>query len=115
LWVSGFNTYSGINCYVPEIQEANLTDSPRLVRSQVTIHVLPPYNSNKPLEVWAGFQHVGQVYQLKVTDSIVEDRFRTQGIGDYILGDSILTISLAEKWNGQYYKLVAAVVEKSVV
>jgi hypothetical protein len=115
LWVTGGNTNNGgINYCISETQAADLTDSLRLVRSQVTIHVSQHYYPNKPLEVWAEFHHASQFYRLKVTDSIAADRFRTQGIGDYPLGESILTISLGEKWNGEIYKLVAAVIEKSL-
>lgn len=115
LWDSGFHTYSGINYYIPEMQVVGLADSLRLVRAQVSIHVLSPYNTSKPLEVWAHFRHAGLKYQLKVTDPIVEDKFRAQGIGGYDVGDSILTISLGEKYEGRFYKLVAAVIPKSAV
>lgn len=115
LWVDGFSTYKGINDRVPVDRSAGLTDSLRLVRVQLAIRVLRPYDPNDRFEVWAEFRHARQDYRLKVTDPAVEDEFRARGIGVYPLGDSILTISLSEEWKGYFYKLVAAVMLKPAV
>lgn len=121
LWVNGHESGSGINDYVPEAQTVDLTDSLRLVRAEPIIRVRPAYDRTKAADVRATFQHAGQTYRLKVTDPVVEERFRAKGVGDYPLGDSILTISLGEgMWHTnlqqwQHYKLVAAVIEKNAV
>ncbi|MGW5050158.1 dual OB domain-containing protein [Actinokineospora sp. NPDC004072] len=121
LWVNGHQSRGGINDYVPNSHVGHLTDSLRLILARPTIHVQPAYDTSKAADVRATFHHAGQTYRLKVTDPAAEDRFRTKGIGDYQLGDSLLTISLAEEmWNAysqqwQHYKLVAAVLEEAAV
>lgn len=89
-------------------------DSLKLIRVDgATIHVGRPWASDARPTVRAEFQHAGSVYSLKVTDPVCEERFRDRGIGRYPLGDSFLTISLSEEFDGYLYKLVAAVIERA--
>ncbi|MBB4910764.1 dual OB domain-containing protein [Actinophytocola algeriensis] len=110
LWVNGSSTFRGLNDRIIVSAETAVTDSLRLIRSQVTICVSNPYDPERLLEVRASFQHAGEGYRLKVTDPTVENMFRPRGVGQYPIGDAILTISLGEEWQGELYKLVAAVV-----
>jgi len=113
LWSNGYHTNAGNNDRVPADQEGTVTDSLKLIRVDgATIHVDPPWSNDARPTVRAQFQHAGSFYSLKVTDPVCEERFRGRGIGRYPLGDSFLTISLSEEFEGYLYKLVAAVIER---
>jgi hypothetical protein len=62
--------------------------------------------------VRARFNHAGRAYALRVTDPVREAEFRAEGLGRYRLGESFLTVSLGEEYKGNFYKLVAAIVER---
>ncbi len=91
-------------------------DSLKLIRVDgATINVDHSWPTDARLTVRAEFQHGGSFYSLKVTDPVCEEKFRKQGIGRYSLGDSFLTISLSEEFEGYLYKLVAAIIERAEV
>ncbi|TLQ45133.1 hypothetical protein FEF34_20665 [Streptomyces marianii] len=93
-----------------------MTNSLKLIRVDgATMHVDHPWSNDARPTVRAHFQHAGSFYSLKVTDPVCEERFRDRGIGRYPLGDSFLTISLSEEFEGYLYKLVAAVIERAEV
>ncbi|WP_416069167.1 dual OB domain-containing protein [Streptomyces buecherae] len=115
LWSDGFHTNAGSNDRVPTDHEGVVTDSLKLIRvSDATIKVHRAWARDDPA-VRAQFQHAGSEYCLKVTDPACEDTYRRRGTGSYSLGDTFLTISLSEEFNGYLYKLVAAVIERSQV
>lgn len=121
LWINGFNSGRGFNDFLPETQMLNVTDSLRLVRVRPTIRVGPSRNWENKLNVRASFMHAGEDYNLSVTDPVADDFFRAKGIGNYKIDDSILTISLGERFvnrytqEAQYYKIVAAVIQGPTV
>ncbi|MFC7828484.1 hypothetical protein [Streptomyces sp. NPDC057375] len=116
LWRNGYHTYAGSNDRMPADQEGAVMDSLKLIRVDgATINVDHSWPTDARLTVRAEFQHGGSFYSLKVTDPVCEEKFRKQGIGRYSLGDSFLTISLSEEFEGYLYKLVAAVVERAKV
>ncbi|MFF5720158.1 hypothetical protein [Streptomyces buecherae] len=115
LWRDGFHTKAGNNDRVPTDQEGTVADSLKLIRvNHATIKVYRPWGQDDPA-VRAQFRHVGSEYSLKVTDPACEEKYRRRGAGCYSLGDTFLTISLSEEFNGFLYKLVAAVIERSQV
>jgi hypothetical protein len=46
---------------------------------------------------------------------VYERKFLAKGSGKYCLGESFLTVSLGEAYEGHFYKLVAAIVERADV
>ncbi|MEU9502159.1 hypothetical protein [Streptomyces sp. NPDC048196] len=116
LWRNGYHTNAGNNDRVPADQEGTVMESLKLIRvDEATIQVDHPWSNDARPTVRAQFQHAGSVYSLRVTDPVCEERFRGRGIGRYPLGNSFLTISLSEKFDGYLYKLVAAVIERAKV
>jgi hypothetical protein len=55
------------------------------------------------------------MYVLKVTDPLYQAKFRAKRRGEYRLGESFLTVSLAEPYKGHSYKVVAAIIERADV
>lgn len=118
LWINGHHTTDGVNDRVPVEQEDTLVDSLKLIQvDRVTMKVdpAPPMsNDTKPI-VRARFLHAGSVYALRVTDPVYEEKFRAEKFGNYRLGESFVTVSLSEEFRGNFYKLVAAIVERAQV
>ncbi|WP_053721113.1 dual OB domain-containing protein [Saccharothrix sp. NRRL B-16348] len=116
LWVDGYDTSTGLNDRVPVEQEPLVVDSITLIRvAEVTIEVSRAHPlSVKSSEVKARFRYAGSAYALKVTDPVYEERFRAKGLGKYRLGESFLTVSLTEAFRDNFFKVVAAVVERPV-
>ena len=50
-------------------------------------------------------------YWLRVTDPVYERQYLSQPDGNYEIGESYLTVSLGESYQGYSYKLIAAVIE----
>ncbi len=61
----------------------------------------------------ARFSFDGNEYALWGTDPIIEREYLARVDGDYSLGESYLTISLGEPFEGYCYKLVAAVIQRA--
>lgn len=116
LWINGYNTSAGVNDCVPVEHKEMLVDSLKLIRVDgVTIVVNPAHpksNDPRPI-VRARFRHVNSEYALKVTDPVYEEKFCAKGQGNYRLGESFLTVSLSEEFRGNFYKLVAAIIERA--
>ncbi|MDX8055427.1 hypothetical protein SK571_39145 [Lentzea sp. BCCO 10_0798] len=117
LWPKGHGTDSGgLNCRISEETAKSQLDSLRLIYSRLVVEVAPAYTPHWAPKVWAEFRHAGQDYRLKVTDPVALSRFRRRGTGRYRLGDSLLTISLTEKYDDDHsYKIVAGIAERSPV
>lgn len=112
LWVNGHSSYNGENDRVPELTATSLTDSLRLIRVDSAVLRVMENDFNGRREVRAGFDHAGSEYWLKVTDPVIERSAKQRDNGDYALGESALTISLGETFQGYAYKLVAAVIRR---
>jgi hypothetical protein len=116
LWLNGFSTYNGLNGRVPEQAATGLTTSLTLLRAeQVTLSVLAPGMAfgNSKRQVYGQFQYAGTYYKLRVTDPVYERHYLAQSNGNYHLGESYLTVSLGDLWEGFAYKLIAAIIPKS--
>ena len=115
LWLNGYHTYHGLNDVIPIEQAATVQSSLKLIRVDgVQLHVFKPGQAfdNPKRRVQARFRFSGNDYWLWVTDPIVEREYLAHEDGSYSLSDSYLTISLGEPYNGNCYKLVAAVIQK---
>lgn len=115
LWPNGYRTYHGLNDRVREDEAMSLTTSLHLLRTDsVTLSVFAPSAAfgNPKRKVYGRFSHAGTEYRLRVTDPVYERAYLAKADGEYSLGESYLTISLGEVWNGFAYKLIAAIIEK---
>lgn len=115
LWKNGISTYHGESDRIPEFDADKETSSLKLVRvDQVKLRVYAPGADfgNAKRRVQARFDFAGHSYALRVTDPKIERAFLGQADGEYQLGESCLTISLGETFEGYSYKLVAAILER---
>ena len=64
--------------------------------------------------VRAKFTLNGCLYRLSITGPRIEERYLTQGDGDYDIGEATLCISLVEVWNGFSYRVVASVITEGL-
>jgi hypothetical protein len=116
LWVDGDSTYHGSNDRIAGDHAASLTSSLALIHvDELDLHVFAPSEAfgNPKRRVQASFQHNGVHYALRVTDPSQEGRFLAQPNGAYRMAECYLTISLAEPFMGDTYKLVATIIERS--
>jgi hypothetical protein len=74
-------------------------------------------NARGTRQIRAEFLQMGQRYDLSMTDPVFADRLGAQDDGDQVRAaallprsDIFLTISLAEPWRGDCYKIVAGVI-----
>lgn len=115
LWVNGHSTFKGLNDQVPVAVATTLESSLTLIRvSSLVLSVFAPSEAfgNAKRRVQARFTHAGDGYRLWVTDPIYERRYLGRPDGQYQIPDSFLTISLGEPYQGNCYKLVAAIIEQ---
>ena len=115
LWVDGFSSYSGKNDRIPDNRNDSLKDSLCLIHvDRLELRVFAPGEAfgNAKRRVQARFEHTGAEYALWVTDPRYERKYLRMPDGGYHLGESYMTISLAEPYRGHVYKLVAAIVER---
>ncbi|MEU8344919.1 hypothetical protein AB0C74_24735 [Spirillospora sp. NPDC048832] len=114
LWINGYSTYHGRNDRMPVEQANTLADSLKLIRVDrmtIQVHVTGEAFGNPKRVVRARFWYAGTNYTLRVTDPVYEDAYLTKPNGVYELGESFMTVSLGEPWNGSVFKLVAAIIE----
>ena len=113
LWIDGNSTFNGRNDRIP-VEECNALDSSlRLVRvAELELVVSQPgINFGNPRRSVQGrFRHAGMDYWLRVTDPMVEREYLALPDGGHRLGESLLTVSLGEPYQGFTYKLIAAVI-----
>lgn len=115
LWLNGYHTSNGQNDRIPLDQAATLRSSLMLVRADaIRLRVFKPGEAfgNPKRRVQAQFSFGGNEYALWVTDPIIEREYLARDDGNYALGESYLTISLGEPFDGHCYKLVAAVIPR---
>jgi hypothetical protein len=117
LWNLGHHTYHGENDKIPLEEATQLGDSLRLIHVEsVLLSVFAPsaaFGNNKR-RVQAKFSFQGTPYSLWVTDPVYELHYLAGCDGLYQIGESLLTISLGEPFNGECYKLVAAIIQRAL-
>jgi hypothetical protein len=115
LWLNGHHTYNGLNDEIPLEQAQAIRSSLKLIHVDgVELHVFRTGGvfGNPKRRVQARFRFSGDDYRLWVTDPVIERDYLARGDGNYKVGESYLTISLGEPFNGNCYKLIAAVIQK---
>lgn len=115
LWLSGRHTYNGLNDEIPLEQAQAIRSSLKLIHVHgVELYVFRTGGAfgNPKRRVQARFRFSGADYWLWVTDPAIEKEYLARGEGSYRLSQCYLTISLAEPYNGNCYKLVAALIQK---
>ncbi|MCI3223981.1 hypothetical protein [Streptomyces sp. NP-1717] len=118
LWVNGFSTYHGNDDRLPIEEVSTLSDSLRLIRiTDLTLQVHVPgaaFGDQKRV-LRAHFSHARHEHILRVTDPAYEQEYLAKSEGTYELGESFLTVSLGEPYEGYVYKLVAAIIERAKI
>ncbi len=115
LWINHQNSGNGLNDRIILAQANQLTSSLRLIHvDRLTIRVFRPGAAfgNPKRRVQGQFENAGTRYHLWITDPVYEQRYLAQADGNYELGESCLTISLGEPYEGYAYKLIACVIER---
>ncbi len=113
LWVDGYHTYNGRNDKMTLESAKEENNSLRLIQvSRLTLSVFAPGEAfgNTKRRVQGRFNHAGNRYALWVTDPGYERAYLAKLNGTYELGECYLTISLGEPYQGDCYKLIAAII-----
>lgn len=116
LWVNGTSSYEGDNDRIPIEEAVTLPDSLKLIRvTNLTLQVHAPRTifAEQRGALRARFSHKGHTHILRVTDPEYELKYLAKPEGVYELGESFLTVSLGEPFEGYVYKLVAAIIERA--
>lgn len=115
LWIDGHSTYNGANDKVPQELLDRVSSSLRLVHlERLRLRVFAPGEAfgNSKRRVQARFSHAESEYGIWVTDPVYEKHYLSKLDGNYEIGECYLTISLGEPYNGDCYKMAAAVIEE---
>ncbi|MFE6024651.1 dual OB domain-containing protein [Streptomyces niveus] len=116
LWINGSSTFHGNNDHISTEEAVTLSDSLKLIRvADLTLHVHAPramFGDSKRV-LRARFSYEGHEYILRVTDPEYRREYLAKPDGIYELGESFLTVSLSEPFEGYVYKLVAAIIERA--
>lgn len=115
LWVNGHHTFHGVNDVIPVDVAATVQSSLTLIHvRRLDLHVFKPGEAfgNPKRRVQGQFEFAGNRYSLWVTDPNIEREYLARQDGHYSLGESYLTISLGEPFEGNCYKLIAAVIQE---
>ncbi|QXH95915.1 hypothetical protein HU749_005900 [Pseudomonas ogarae] len=112
LWENGNHSFSGTNDrvsveYLTEPRQSLYLIQPQNVSFQVSAEGAQFGNPKRVVR--AKFTYNRTQYALTVTDPETEQHYKAQQNGEYPANVSYFTISLGEPYNGDAYKLVAAV------
>ena len=114
LWESGFSTVDGHNDRIPLMLTESIDKSLRFIKVEdLRLLVYRPSGGSGRTgrRVQGQFSYAGTEYWLRVTDSAYESRYMRRVSGTYRIGESYLTVSLGEPYQGYAYKLIAAIIE----
>ncbi len=112
LWTNGFHSWGGENDQVPvEIVGAHDT-SLRMVRvDDLTVTVAEPSRPSANYPILRGrFSHCNETYCFRITDPAIESGSVDLPYREYPVGERYLTVSLGEPFEGNAYKLIAAII-----
>lgn len=115
LWANTSSTMSGLNDRVPleqlegSVQSLHLIHTPNYMIDVTEPH---PESMTKGHRVNARFDYRGVPHSLRVTDPQMVARYQRAPVGEYAVGEALLTVSLGEPYHGHAYKLVAGVMER---
>ena len=112
LWANGFTSRGGENDQVPADVAAAHNTSLRLVKvSDLTVIVSEPSRPSANYPILRGrFTYCGDTYCLRITDPVSENGSVNFPYREYPVGERYLTISLGEAFEGNAYKLIAAII-----
>jgi hypothetical protein len=110
LWINGHSSKGGENDCIPIEQTQQLVSS--LILAYVEEMVLKVAYFNGAPRVRAVFSLGGTRYSLSVTDPEAFGKYLVNGETECGLRNSYLTISLGEEYQGNTYKLVAAIINQ---
>lgn len=112
LWANGFTSRGGENDQVPVDLAAEHNTSLRLVKvSDLTVIVSEPSRPSANYPILRGrFTYCGDTYCLRITDPVSESGSVNLPYREYPVGERYLTISLGEAFEGNAYKLIAAII-----
>lgn len=113
LWENGHSSRHGLNDQVPQSRAATHKRSLYLVRPE-NLRIVVGIDDNSPYpnrrRVRAHFKLGTATYHLMVTDPPVEREFFAKANGQYPIEEALICVSLSEPYNGDAYKLAAAVI-----
>ena len=113
LWIDGESTRSGLNDKFAVEDASTIEDSLRLVRvAKLDLKVWQPGKGfgDETRRVYGRFWVSGTEYRLSVTDPEIGREYLAQPNGYYSIEDCYLTVSLGKPYEGDVYKLIAAVI-----
>ena len=113
LWIDGYSSSEGSNDRIPTVQAERLDNSLCLIRVEGAVIRVTTYQERTRLRVY--FRHAGTEYGLRPTDPEYENRYLSREAGEYRIGETYLTVSLGEPFEGYTYKLIAAIIETSEI
>jgi len=113
LWANTDSTKAGLyDCMSPK-EAARFDYSLVLIkRKQLLVEVDTSTWDGRTKKTYRGkFKYKGIDYSLKITDPVAIEAFKPKEVGEYIVDDVYLCISLTEKYkgDGRCHKLVAAI------
>ena len=116
LWSNGSSTLNGINDRIHLSSTQDIGNSLRLIRvDRITLSVFAfgEDYGNPKRRVKGAFRYAGDEYRFTVTDPNYECKYLALENGDYLIGESFVTVSLGEPHKDGYcYKLIAAIMER---
>ncbi len=111
LWINGYSSKNGENDYVPIDGTKSFVSSLILVDVDNLVLSISEFDGARKLR---GTFSLGKtLYNLRVTDRNIESSYDHLQPGKYSLGRSYLTISLAQEFQGNAYKLIAAIIPQN--
>jgi hypothetical protein len=106
-----------MNDHVPKDEIEKYSNSLFLIHTKnLQVHVAQEWSANRHRNqkvFRAEFNLNGNPYKLKITDPVFEEKFFDKPVGNYVIQDTLLTISLGEEFNNSYWKLIAGVMPLS--
>ena len=117
LWTNGNSTSSGRNDRISLVVARELQSSLRLIHIEaltLSVFVTGAAFGNPRRRVQGRFRYHESDYWLWVTDPDYERKYLAKPDGIHTLGESCLTVSLGEPFQGDCYKLIAAIIERDM-
>lgn len=117
LWANSYpDTYHGINDQMSQALAYAQTSSLALIHAtDLVLKVFQPQANfgNPAKKVQAKFSHNGTNYWLMVSDPVYEVPYAAQPMGEYPIGECLLTVSLTELYakTNTVLKVVAAIIQ----
>ena len=108
LWTNGYSSNDGINDRIPVGKE----DGTSLYLIKIDNLKIRVFNYREERKVRGNFKYKNNIYDLKITDPLVENYFKDKSTGYYTVVDEELyaCISLGDPFLGYFYKLIASVI-----